>query len=329
MDRKSAILITFAAAAFGLSACAAQHSQLSLRETAWLAADGQLEALSSEPHVDREALFVAAMDSELADHYASPESLRNDLLVGEFLFEAPLLLGGQAAKAGISCHSCHVNGTDNPHFLFPAISGEAGTADTTHSFFSKSLGNQTFDPIVIPDLTMADKVDHSMKSGELEAFLTTIIIGEFSGAAAPSSTLAPIATYVRALRLSGPRQEPIRNPRSLTQDFADLRLAVDQAMHRARNAESELAALLLSSGQSQIRSIHERVNRTSHTHLRNWLIERSREMGALRQRLNARDPDAQNQLAALQERLRSMPDITDAEADSLYNPEVLAKALRQ
>ena len=55
---------------------------------------------------------------------------------GALLFESPTLLGGQAAKAGLSCAACHRNGRGNPVFVFPGISGPPGTADVTHGLFS-------------------------------------------------------------------------------------------------------------------------------------------------------------------------------------------------
>lgn len=312
----------------GLSACGAGSSQVNLRETAWLVDSGQLEALSAEQYVDREALFTAALSSDLSIGYESQEALRDDLLAGEFLFKAPLLLGGQAAKAGISCHSCHVNGTDNPHFLFPAISGEPGTADTTHSFFSESLGNKVFDPITIPDLTKAGKIAHNMESRELEAFLATIVVGEFSGEVVSPKVISLMAIYVRALRLSGSDQEQLSIARNLEKDFGDLRTTIDQATHRMSIGESDVAALLLSSGQSQAQVIHERLHRASHGGLRNWLVARSREMGDLRQRINAGEAGLRNDLVALQEHMYSGPNFTHASQNSLYNANVLADALK-
>ncbi len=299
-----------------------------MRETVWLAESGRLEALSVEHYVDRDSLFAAALNSDLAQGYESEEALGRDLLAGEFLFKAPLLLGGQAAKAGMSCHSCHVNGTDNPHFLFPAISGEPGTADTTHSFFSKSLGNKVFDPATIPDLTKAGKVSHSMESAELEAFLTTIVVGEFSGEAISPSVIAPMAAYVRALRVWGGNQKELSRARSLDKDLKDLRATIDQAIHRASIEESDVAALLLSSGQSQVQVIHERLQRVSHEDLRRWLVARSREMGVLRQRLSAQETGVRRDLVALRERLSSGPDFTHASENSLYNANVLADTLK-
>ena len=327
MDKRSAILIALASITLGLSACAAGSSRVNLRETAWLADSGRLEALSTERYVDRDALLAVVLNSGLATAYESQEALRNDLLAGEFLFKAPLLLGGQAAKAGMSCHSCHVNGTDNPHFLFTAISDKPGTADTTHSFFSKSLGNEIFDPVVIPDLTEGGKISHSLKSGELEAFLSTIIVGEFSGEIASPNVIAPMAVYVRALRLSGGDQAEFKRARSLETDLRDIQATTDQAAHRANVGESEVAALLLSSAQGRWQVIHERLHRSSHRVLRNWLIARSREMGDLRRRLNGNERGMQEDFVALQERLSSPPDFAHASRNSLYCANVLADAL--
>lgn len=326
MDRQSAVLIALAAATLGLSACVAGTAQVDLRETAWLAEGRQVPALSTERYVDREVLFAAALNGGLATGYETQEALREDLLAGEFLFKAPLLLGGQAAKAGMSCHSCHVNGTDNPAFLFSAISGDAGTADTTHSFFSKSLGNEVFDPIAIPDLTKAGKVSHSLESAELEKFLTTIVVGEFSGSAASPQVIDLMAVYVRALRLSGRTEDQLSRARSLRGDLEDLRATIDQASHRASVGESDVAALLLSSGQSQVQAIHERLQRSSHKGLRTWLIARSREMGNLRQRINAGETGLRGEFVALQGELSSGPDFTQAAKNSLYNADVLADA---
>lgn len=330
MDRKSAKLIASFGAALALTACAASTQQISvhqvsLRETAWLADDGRLEALARARHIDREALYSAALSGGLADSDTSREQLRADLLAGEFLFKAPLLLGGQAAKAGISCHSCHVNGTDNPHFQFPAISGDPGTADTTHSFFSQSLGNGVFDPIAIPDLTREGRVDHARSNGELEAFLTMIVVGEFSGKATSPAVIVALATYVRALRLLPQGEGLERRAHDIMLDIEDLQHTLDQARLRAGRGQVEMASLLLSSAQSQSQFIYERLHLAHHEDLRRWLASHSRKLGALRQRLNAGEKVPQAEFATLQEALRAAPDFAPAQQDSLYNLEMLSQ----
>ena len=72
--------------------------------------------------------------------------------VGRATFRTPVVLGGQAARAGLSCDSCHRNGRGNPDFRFPGVSGAPGTADVTSSLFSSHRGNGVDDPKPIPDL---------------------------------------------------------------------------------------------------------------------------------------------------------------------------------
>ncbi|MDB5426011.1 MAG: hypothetical protein JWQ29_3427, partial [Phenylobacterium sp.] len=66
--------------------------------------------------------------------------------VGRAAFRTPVVLGGQAARAGLSCESCHRAGRSNPDFQFPGISGAPGTADVTSSLFSTHRGNRLDDP---------------------------------------------------------------------------------------------------------------------------------------------------------------------------------------
>lgn len=116
------------------------------------------------------------------------------------MFATPTLLGGQAAKAGLSCSSCHINGRDNPYFLLAGVSGVAGTADVTNSFFSAARGNARFDPVVIPDLARPGKVSRDVEGRALEAFIRNLIVEEFGGDEPTPAMLAALAAYVRAVR---------------------------------------------------------------------------------------------------------------------------------
>ena len=127
----------------------------------------------------------------------------NDLSVqrGALLFASPMLLGGQAAKAGLSCAACHRNGRAHPNFFFSGISGVPGTADVTHGLFSSVRADGTFNPLPIPDLAAPEgrtRVDRD-ETGVLEAFLTAQIEEEFSGDRPHPVVVADLATYIRAL----------------------------------------------------------------------------------------------------------------------------------
>lgn len=237
------------------------------------------------------------------------------------------MLGGQAAKAGLSCQSCHVNGRGNPHFQFAAISDEPGTADTTHSFFSKTLGNQIFDPVPIPDLTQPGKVDHNPSSRALEEFITTIVVEEFSGSSDMEEVIGPLAAYIRALRASGAAAKPTYRPRDVTRDLANVLQTGQQAQLRMDAGQRRSAALLLSSAQSQLRMMYERMVPGRHDKHRLWLVERSREAGAMRQALDAGQVVAEEAITQWHNGLQSPPDFAAVKAETLYNRDILKPVL--
>ena len=120
---------------------------------------------------------------------------------GELLFESPLILGGQAAKIGLSCAACHRNGRDNPDFFLVGISGAPGTADVSNGFFSKQRADEIFNPVPIPDLTSTDgrtRVNR-FELGILEAFLAAQVVEEFEGQLPSQMIVDDLAAYIRAL----------------------------------------------------------------------------------------------------------------------------------
>jgi hypothetical protein len=122
--------------------------------------------------------------------------------IGRAAFRSPLTLGGQAARAGLSCESCHRNGHGNPDFLFPGLSGEAGTADVTSSVMSSHRGDGQFNPKPIPDLSgpkAALKVDQDPARSDLSRFIRGLVVEEFDGEPPPPAVLEGLTAYVRAL----------------------------------------------------------------------------------------------------------------------------------
>ena len=45
------------------------------------------------------------------------------IAIGRAAFRTPFLLGGQAARGGLSCNACHIDGGDNPDFFLRGLSG--------------------------------------------------------------------------------------------------------------------------------------------------------------------------------------------------------------
>ena len=154
---------------------------------------------------------------------------------GRALFAAPTLLGGQAAKAGLSCASCHVNGRGNPHFLLFGVSAGAGTADVTNSFFSAARGNGRFDPVEIPDLAMPGKISRDAQARALEPFIRNLIVEEFGGEEPTPAMLDALATYVRAIGRCDPDSPMGRSVddqlRAIDDGMASAALMLDRGDH--------------------------------------------------------------------------------------------------
>ncbi len=276
--------------------------------------------------MDRERILATAASTPFASEYTSLEAFRGDLELGEHLFKTPLLLGGQAAKAGLSCNSCHVNGRSNPAFQFPAISGEAGTADTTHSFFSKTLGNGEFDPVPIPDLTQPGKVSHDLETRDLEKFLGTIVVEEFGGEQPAPGVIEALSSYVRALRVSGQSPDVEFRRRSIARDLADAKAMAGHALSQLDEEGSALPILLLAGSRDRLAIIHERLIAGEHDTHRAWLTERSREMGAIQAMLRRDASPRGEAMRVLSQALSGwdeVPDFEIIERSTYYSENIL------
>jgi hypothetical protein len=186
-----ALLAAVAAAVAAAGAAgAADPAAPALREMRWL--DPGLP----HPEVVR---LLATEPAECLRMPADP-ALQQSIAIGRAVFRTPLLLGGQAARAGVSCASCHRAGHGNRHFAFPGVSGAPGTADVTSSVFSTRRGDGIVNPRPIPDL-VADppRVDRDPAKPDLRRFIRGLVVDEFDGLEPPAAVLDGLAAYVRAL----------------------------------------------------------------------------------------------------------------------------------
>ena len=177
------LMLCAAAAGFALAA------EPPLRAMRWLA-----------PGADK----VAALTKRPAECLAMPKApdAAYAVEVGRAAFRTPLLLGGQAARAGVSCETCHKGAHTNRDFDFPGVSGSPGTADVTDSLFSSHRGDGVDNPKSIPDLGGPKsrlKVDQAPGGRALESFIHGLVTQEFDGPEPPRQVLDGLAAYVRAL----------------------------------------------------------------------------------------------------------------------------------
>lgn len=292
----------------GAATLLAAPAQL-LQSLRWTQPGAEIEAMTTQP--------AACLDFEAAD--------RAKVQAGMALFNTPTLLGGQAAKAGLSCASCHVNGRDNPHFLLPSLSGAAGTADVTSSFFSAARGNALHDPVLIPDLAQPGKISRVQGDPALEAFIRNLIVEEFSGTEPSAATLSALASYVRAMR---PCQDNAGAQERRLSDQLDLiEVAIKGASVMERLGETSTAKLAIASARHQLGLIDERYCASHFKVERRSLLEASTQLRTIAETDDRATIPAS--LAIWKQRFdnKTVPRLTAAEPRSLYNREQLKKQL--
>ncbi len=244
------------------------------------------------------------------------------LAAGEALFNSPALLGGQAAKAGLSCAACHPNGRSNRHFLMPRLSDAPGTADVSNSFFGPRRANGRFDPVIIPDLAMPGKVPRARDNPALARFIRDLVVDEFSGAEPSPAMRDALAAYVRTIGVCAGDSDGVQ-PRRL----ADQLRLIDAALAAVTTSDDDAAlrAQLIAAARHQLGLIDERYAGAGHTALRRDLLAASRDLAAFGGGDHLDRPGLANWrrrfASGLALRLRQR------EARSLYDPARLGRAL--
>lgn len=246
--------------------------------------------------------------------------------VGRAAFRTPLLLGGQAARAGLTCEACHRNGHDNPDFRFPGISGGPGTADVTQALFSSHRGDGLDNPKPIPDLSGPKaqlRVDQAPDARALEGFIHGLVTQEFDGPEPSPAVLQGLAAYVRAL-------DPAACP-AAAREAVDVRGLMDDARRALAVARTEIAAgdrstaaLMLASARARLGLIDERLAGERFGPLRARLREASARLAAAQGALHAGQIPPDRDLARWVADSRALEAaLVAAEPASLFNPQRL------
>ena len=310
MDRRQGQARFLIAAALLLLSGASAPRELPIRDSRWLQSPDILTDLTRQP-----AECLA---------WPADERLRKSAEIGRALFRSPLLLGGQAARAGLSCSSCHRNGRTNPHFHFPGISGDPGTADVTASLMSEKRGDGIFNPKPIPDLAGDPsklKISRDPAKDDLRHFIHGLIVEEFSGREPPPAALTAVADYVRAL---SPNACPPAG--SIEIRLADMLSLVDSAVELAKQTyeagDPATARALLAAARSTLGSIDERYQTRGAESARHDLREASEVLFQLQEAPSAPQWAAWKRVWPSRERaIRAM------ERRSLFNAAVLKRQL--
>jgi hypothetical protein len=253
--------------------------------------------------------------------------------IGRAAFRTQVLLGGQAARAGITCETCHRGGRANPDFQFPGVSGAPGTADVTNSLFSTHRGDGIDNPKPIPDLSgpkAALKVDQDPASGKLQPFIHGLVTEEFDGPEPTPAVMAGLTAYVRAL---DPAACPARarEPMSVTLLMSDARRALAAAQGAAASGDAPTAMLMVAAARSRLGLIDERYAAPALTKPRADLRAADRRLATVQAALHDRRvSEAQGELTAwLAGSRRLEANLAAQQAASLFDPARLAQAAKR
>lgn len=276
----------------------------------WTAQGEELAAASTQPSA---CLAISAQDAERVS-------------AGQALFNTPALLGGQAAKAGLNCASCHVNGRNNPHFFVKGLSGQPGTADVTTAFFSMARANAVQDPVKIPDLAQPGKISRAPGDPALERFIRTLVVDEFSGKEPSAATLSALATYVRAI-VPCPEDRP--QNRNVGDQITLIAAAVQGAQDIQNSSDRATLHMLVRAIRHQLGLIHERYNGSRLTQQRQALLDSSWALEPLEDQddLAQITPGLLDWHRNFEETL--VPKLLATERHSLYATKVLRTELRK
>lgn len=240
---------------------AAPASAPMLREAAWT--DGSADTVAALTTLPGECLARSNAEIE----------------TGRALFRSPQILGGPAARVGLSCEACHAEGRVNAHFLLPELSDAPGTADVTSEWASKVRGDGVRNPVAIPDLAgVSTKTAFgSQREPSLDAFVRSVIVDEFQGPAPSPRAFAGLMAYLRAL---DPAACGEAKPVTLALVADDVRRAVAAARVSAIAGDAETARALALAAQDRLARLSERLPQPAFNTDRLRFEALSRDLGA-------------------------------------------------
>ncbi len=314
-----AIAGTIAAALLAAAACSSapgagqtEEQSSGIRALRWLAKDADAVTFLTHQPVACESAVAAGQGDRRKR--------------GKLAFESPALLGGAAARMGLSCASCHLNGRGNPDFFVQGLSGEPGTADVTSSVFSKLRGDGTFNPVPIPDL--AKKDGKQIRDRTSQAFRDKVhglIVEEFDGQEPPPEVFDDVLAYLDGLDIAACEDATRAEEQGSREDM----FAAINAAGYAESAEGPPAVALfyLRVARERIERLHERFagDGWDLSLVRLDLVEMSRELGVRADDIRA--GKAPTSTMTYGDWMDLVGRLDRLERRSLYDPSVLKAAL--
>jgi hypothetical protein len=303
----------------GRGVAQADHGDPPIRAMLWVGKDADpARAFGSAP---TECLRIPA-----------DPALARRVEIGRAAFRTPVVLGGQAARAGVNCETCHRSGRTNPDFLFPGVSGAPGTADVTNSLFSTHRGNGVDDPRPIPDLSGPKaglKVSQGPAGRQLEAFIYGLVTEEFDGPEPTPAVLDGLASYVRALDPAACPASP-RQPVTVAMLMGDTRRTLAAAQAENAAGDRPTAVVMIAGARARLGLIDERFDGPALAPQRRALRAADRRLALAQAALRGRRPGVAAALAAWLRDSRSLEaGLAARQSDSLFDPAHLEETAKR
>ncbi len=276
---------------------------------------------------------VRAMTTTPAECLALPAdpAARRSVEIGRAAFRTPVVLGGQAARSGVACETCHRAGRTNPDFAFPGVSGPPGTADVTSSLFSTHRDDGVFDPRPIPDLSGPKarlKIDQTAQTRALETFIQGLVTEEFDGPRPPPAVLQGLADYVRALS-PGACPTPADHAVSVADLMDDARRAEAAAETLAAAGDRPAALVMIAGARARLGLIDERFADPALSPQKQALLAADHRLAALAETLRGQGPPPLEGLARWRRDTVTLEaGLVREQSRSLFNPRRLAATLQ-
>ena len=312
----SASVLPLLAATLGLSGPAAFAGPPLIADMKWIGPDA--DAVAVVTNLPAECLIM------------SPDADRARLIrLGRVAFRSPALLGGLAARVGMSCNSCHRNGHDNPAFHFTGVSGEPGTADVTGAVFSTNRDDGIRNPIRIPTLVnagMAPPFGTIRPAPDLQTFVRAAVVDEFQGAPPPESVMTGLVAYLEGLQSDGCPKQPIAML-SFEADAGEVLRILAVAIETLEHDDLHGGLFALTSLRAALERVHRRFPESILE--RDELIGLSRSVSRPQALVEARRlSDAIALLEAERTRFEHvLRDLAMQTSASFYDPDVLRRAI--
>lgn len=263
--------------------------------------------------VHPEADIVSVLSEEPRECLSAQANYQETL--GRLAFRSPFLLGGQAARRGLTCQACHSQGQTNTNFFVVGLSDTPGTADVTSFHFSDELGDEVFNPVPIPSLSDdIESVSFDDTTDALDTFVHRLITKEFTGPEPVPFVEAALLSYIRALddtECSTPTLEGAElfdfNIRIISESFD----AIAMENQSVESHDFMIAALRIDLGR-----LHDRL--PNHPNLQASLVSMSQKLNTFRHE------QSQFDAAALEWRDIQNP-LSQAYEASLFNPSAISK----